>query len=56
MYHYMPPMIFTVPILGSEVAKSKTYIHITNTASEVMWLSNATTNEQEGEKCKSSVF
>ena len=29
------PMIFTVPMWGSEVANSKAEIHLTNTASEV---------------------
>ena len=38
-------MIFTVPVWGSEVANSKTKIHITNTASEVMWLIHIITIE-----------
>ena len=41
-------MIFTVPMSGSEVAKSKTEMHITNAASEVMWSCNVTTIEHEG--------
>ena len=45
-------MIFTVPMWGSEVANSKTEIHITNTASEVMWLCNVTTIEHEEERCR----
>ena len=43
-------MIFTVPMWGSEVASSKTEIHLTNTASEVMWACNVTTIEHEGTK------
>ena len=35
MYDFTP-MIFTVPMWGSEVANSKTDIHVTNTASEVI--------------------
>ena len=42
MYDFTP-MIFTVPMWGSEVAYSKTEIHLTNTTSEVMWACNVTT-------------
>ena len=55
MYDYTP-VVFTVPMWGSEVVNSKTEIHITNAAGEVMWSCNVTTVEHEGEKCKSSVF
>ena len=55
MYDYTP-MIFTVSTWDSEVANSKTEIHITNTAGEVVWSCNVTTIEHEVEKCKSSVF
>ena len=41
-------MIFTVPMWGSEVANSKTKIHITNTRSEVTWACDVTTIEREG--------
>ena len=41
-------MIFTVPMWGSEVAHSKTGIHLTNTASEVTWACNVITIEREG--------
>ena len=34
MYHFTP-INFTVPLWGSEVANSKTEIHLTNTAGEV---------------------
>ena len=49
-------MIFTVPMWGSEVANSKTEIHITITASEVMWLCYVTTIKHEVKRCKSSLF
>ena len=42
-------MIFTVPMWGSEVANSKTEIHLTNTASEVTWACDVTTIEREGD-------
>ena len=49
MYDFTP-MISTVPMWGSdEVAYSKTEIHLTNTASEVMWACNVTTIEHEGD-------
>ena len=38
-------MIFAVPIWGSEVAKSKTEIYLTNTSSEVTWACDVTTFE-----------
>ena len=41
------PMIFAVPMWGSEVAKSKTEIHLTNTPSEVKWACDVTTIERE---------
>ena len=41
-------MIFTVPMWGSEVANSKTEIHVTSTASEVTWVCDVTTIEREG--------
>ena len=47
MYDFTP-MIFTVPMWGSEVAISKTEIHLTNTASEVTWACDVTTIEREG--------
>ena len=34
---------------GSEVAISKTEIHLTNTASEVTWACDVTTIEREGD-------
>ena len=42
-------MIFTVPMWGSEVANSKTEIHLTNTPSEVTWACDVTTIEREGD-------
>ena len=36
-------MISAVPMWGSEVAKSKTEVHLTNTASEVTWACDVTT-------------
>ena len=42
-------MIFAVPMWGSEVAKSKTEIHLTNTSSEVTWACDVTTFEREGD-------
>ena len=41
--------IFTVPMWGTEVANSKTEIHLTNTTSEVMQACNVTTIEHEGD-------
>ena len=35
-------MIFTVPMWGSEVAKSKTEIYLATTTSEVIWACNVT--------------
>ena len=49
-------MILTVPMWGSDCADFKTEIHITNTASEVMWLCYVTTIEHDGERCKLSLF
>ena len=40
-------MIFAVPMWGSEVDKSKTEIHITNTPSEVTWAYDVTTIKRE---------
>ena len=42
-------MIFTVPMGGSEVANSKTELHLTNTPSEVTWACDVTTVEREGD-------
>ena len=47
-------MIFTVPLWGSEVANSKTEIHLTNTAGEVgmrchIYICDVTTIEREGD-------
>ena len=42
-------MIFAVPMWGSEVANSKTEIHLTNTPSEVTWACDVTTIEREGD-------
>ena len=42
-------MIFAVPMWGSEVANSKTEIHLTNTPSEVTWACHVTTIEREGD-------
>ena len=42
-------MIFAVPMWGSEVAKSKTEIHLTNTPSEVTWACDVTTIERESD-------
>ena len=42
-------MIFTVPMLGFEVANSKTEIQLTNTPSEVAWACDATTIVREGD-------
>ena len=49
MYDFTPPMILTVPMWGSDVANSKAEIHLTHTASEVMWACNVTTTEHEGD-------
>ena len=43
------PMIYTVPMWGSEVANSNTEIHLTDTASEVTWACDVTTIEHEGD-------
>ena len=48
-------MIFTVPMWGSEVANSKTEIHLTKTASEVIWACNVTTIEHEGDFTSSCI-
>ena len=42
-------MIFAVPMWGSEVANSKTEIHLTNTPSEVTWACDVTTIERESD-------
>ena len=42
-------MIFSVPMWGSKVAKSKTEIHLTNTPSEVTWACDVATIEREGD-------
>ena len=42
-------MIFAVPMWGSEVTKSKTEIHLTNTPSEVTWACDVTNIEREGD-------
>ena len=42
-------MIFAVPMWGSEVANSKTEIHLTNTPSEVTWACDVTAIEHEGD-------
>ena len=42
-------MIFAVSMRGSEVAKSKTEIHVINTPSEVTWACDVTTIEREGD-------
>ena len=41
------PMLFTVPMWGSEVANSKTEIHLTNTPCEMTWACDVTTTERE---------
>ena len=41
-------MTFAVPMWGSEVAKSKTEIHVTNTPSEVTWACDVTTTIERG--------
>ena len=43
------PLIFAVPMCGSEVAKSKTEIHLINTPSEVTCACDVTTIECEGD-------
>ena len=43
------PMIFAMPRWGSEVIKSKTEIHLTNTTSEVTWACDVITIEREGD-------
>ena len=54
MYDFTP-MIFTAPLWGSEVANSKTEIHLTNTAGEVgmryhiLSICDVTTIEREGD-------
>ena len=42
-------LIFTVPMRDTEVANSKTEIHLTNTTSEVMWACKVATIEHEGD-------
>ena len=42
-------MIFAVPMLGSDVTKSKTEIHLTNTPSEVTCACDVTTIERKGD-------
>ena len=42
-------MIFALPMWGSEVANSKTELHLTNTSSEVTWACDVTTIEREGD-------
>ena len=42
-------MIFAVPMWGSEVAKSKTEMHLTNAPSEVTWACDVTNIEREGD-------
>ena len=42
MYDFTP-MIFTVPMWGSEVANYKAEVHLTNTTSGVMRACNVTT-------------
>ena len=42
-------MIFAVPMWSSEVANSKTEIHLTNTPSEVPWACDVNTIECEGD-------
>ena len=48
MYDFTP-IICTVPMWGPEVANSKTEIHLTDIASEMMWACNVTTIELEGD-------
>ena len=52
-------MIFTVPLWGSEVANSKTEIHLTNTAVEVgmqsSYICDVTTIEGEGDFTSSGI-
>ena len=48
MYDFTP-MIFAVPIWGSEATNFKTEIHLINTASEVTWACDVTTTEREGD-------
>ena len=49
-------MIFAVPMWGSEVANSKTEIHLTNTPSEVTWACDVTTIEREGDFTLSGMY
>ena len=42
-------MIFAVTMWGSEVTKSETEIHLTNTPSEVTWACDVTTIKREGD-------
>ena len=48
---FLLSMLFTVtvPMCGSEVTKSNTEIHLTNTPSEVAWACDVTTIEREGD-------
>ena len=48
MYNFTP-IIINVPIWGSEVANSKTEIHVTNTAIELTWAIDVTTIEPKGD-------
>ena len=48
MYDFTP-MVFTVPMWGSEFANSKTEIHLTNTPIEVTWACDVTTIERKGD-------
>ena len=43
------PMVFTVPMWGSEVANSKTEIHLTNTPIEVTWACDVTAIGGDGD-------
>ena len=47
--HVFTPMVFAVSTWGSEVANSKTEIHLTNTPSEVTWACDVTTVEHDGD-------
>ena len=42
-------MVFAVPMWGSDVANSKTEIHLTNTPSEMTWACDVITIEREGD-------
>ena len=48
-------MIITVPMWGSEVANSKTEIHLTNAPSEVTRACDVTTIEREGNFTSSGI-